>query len=62
MKKLFTAEEVRNIASGAFAQGYLSVFDEDLDVNPDNLSELDFMIEQYANTRSENEGRICILS
>ena len=62
MKKVFTDEEVRNIASGAFTQGYLSAFNDELDVNPDNLPELEFMIEQYANTRSENERRICILS
>ncbi len=62
MKKQFTVEEVRNIVSGAFTQGYLSAFDDSLDVNTDVSSELDFMIERYANTRSENERRICILS
>lgn len=61
MKKLFTLEEVMNIASGAYSEGYLSAFNDD-DVDLDNDTEVEFLIEKYANVGRENERQFHILS
>ena len=61
MKRFYTLDEVGNIASGAFTQGYISAFDPDEDVNTDNKPELDFLIEKYSIAGGENERRICVL-
>lgn len=62
MKKHYTLEEVRNIAAGAYSQGYLDAYDPDDETDLDNLEEVDFLISAFAEIRSKNERRICILS
>lgn len=65
MKKLFTLNEVRNLSSGAYSEGYMSAFDDD-EIDLNNETEVDFLISKYVyefnGSERKNERQLHILS
>lgn len=61
MRQFYTLEEIRSLAIGAYCEGYCAVYDGD-DIDLDNKTEVDFLINKYIETRSKNERQFHILS
>lgn len=61
MRQFYTLEELRNLAIGAYSEGYCAVY-EDNDIDLDNKTEVDFLIDKYIETGSKNERQFHILS
>lgn len=53
MKKTYTLEEVRRLATGAYSEGYCAVYEEsplDEGFDFDDIAQVDALIERYIDT------------